>query len=146
MNDREQQLDDERQRIRDAAQRLLDGHPHRSSGKLTVSTLATEAAVTRQRLYEHHTDLVDQFKTAAGGGPIAPDVEALRHQLAAAHKLITQLEHDNKQLRGKIAALCAVITELTHETYADNVVTLPQRRRPRPSTAMRSGQTEQTVE
>ncbi len=59
---RSAQLTDERRRIRDAAERLLTGVPHRSNGTLTISTLATDAALSRQRLYEHHPELVAELR------------------------------------------------------------------------------------
>lgn len=127
--DRQARSDTERRLIREAMQRLLAGTPQRSNGKLTVATLAIEAGLSRQRLYEHHPDLVAEFKTASGGAPIPPDVEALRQQLADADCRNRQLEASNSQLRAQITTLCAVITELTHEAAADNVVTLPRRRR-----------------
>jgi AcrR family transcriptional regulator len=126
--DRQTRLDSERQLIREAAQRLLAGTPARSDAKLTVATLAIEAGLSRQRLYEHHPDLIAEFKTATGRGPVPPNVEALQRQLADADSRIQQLEACNNQLRAQITTLCAVITELTHEAAADNVVTLPRRR------------------
>jgi hypothetical protein len=121
-------IDTERQQIRDAAQRLLEGKPIRSNGKPTVSTLAHEAAVPRQRLYEHHADLIDEFKTSAVGGPTPPDLQALQQQLADALTRITDLETDNNLLQKRIRTLSAVIAELTHETKGGNVIALPRTR------------------
>jgi AcrR family transcriptional regulator len=126
--DRQAQRDNERRLIREATQRLLAGTPQRSKGKLTIATLAIEAGLSRQRLYEHHPDLVAEFKTASGSGPLPPNAEALRQQLANAGSRIRNLEADNSQLRAQITTLCAVITELTHGAAADNVIALPRRR------------------
>ena len=65
--------------------RLLAGTPQRSNGTLTVAALAAEAALSRYRLYEHHPDLVTEFKTTTlAGGPATPGADALRQQLADA--------------------------------------------------------------
>jgi hypothetical protein len=126
--DRKARLDDERHLLYAAMARLRDGKPQRSSGKLTAAALAVEAGIGRQRLYEHHGELLTEFKITAGGGPTSPNVQALRQQLADAHDRIQSLEADNTLLTRRITTLCAVITELTHEAQADNVVTLRQTR------------------
>ncbi len=131
--DRYARLATERQLIREATQRLLAGTPQRSNGSLTVSTLATETGLPRHRIYEHHADLVAEFKAKTfTGAPITPDVNALRQQLADAHQRIQQLEDTQTQLTAKITTLCAVITELTHDAHADNIVALPLRSRREP--------------
>ena len=117
--------DDERQRILDASRRLLSGTPQRGDGKLTVSNLAIEAGLSRQRLYEHHSDLVSTFKAEAGSGPFAPDIEALRRQLDDTHDRIRELEVRETAYLDQIKTLSAVITELTHQAHADNLVILP---------------------
>jgi hypothetical protein len=128
--DRHTRLATEQQLIREATQRLLAGTPQRSNGSFTVATLAAEAGLPRHRIYEHHADLVTEFKAKTfTGAPIAPDVTALRQQLADAHQLIEQLEATQTQLAAKITTLCAVITELTHDAHADNIVALPSRSR-----------------
>jgi hypothetical protein len=69
---RQAHLDAERCQLREASQRLLAGVPTRTNGTLTVSGPAVDAGLSRHRLYEHHADLVSEFKTAAGGGPLTP--------------------------------------------------------------------------
>ncbi|MFF2819611.1 hypothetical protein ACFVT9_29330 [Kitasatospora cineracea] len=51
----------ERERIKDAIDRLLAGAPARSSGSLTVEGLAAEAGVHRMALYKRHSDLRELF-------------------------------------------------------------------------------------
>jgi hypothetical protein len=51
----------ERDRIRAAMNRILDGTPERSNGALTVVALAIEAGVPRNALTQPHTDLKDEF-------------------------------------------------------------------------------------
>lgn len=123
-HDRTSRLDSERGLIHEAMTRLFAGSPQRSDGKLTVSTLATEAQLSRQRLYEHHADLITTFQTKANGGPIPPSIAALQQQLADAHMRIEQLEGREAQLLAQNQTLCAVITELTYETHTDNVIPL----------------------
>ncbi|WP_249645298.1 hypothetical protein [Nocardia sputi] len=125
---RSAQLTDERRRIRDAAERLLTGAPHRSNGTLTISTLATEAALSRQRLYEHHPELVAEFKAKTGYAPAFANAVALQQQLTDAHDRIRELEDREREHLDQIKTLCAVITELTHETKASKLVLLPPRR------------------
>jgi hypothetical protein len=126
--DRHTRLATEQQLIRDATQRLLAGTPQRSNGSLSIATLATESGLPRHRIYEHHADLVAEFKAKTHtGAPITPDIQALGQQLADAHQRIHQLEATQAQLTNKITTLCAVITELTHDAHPDNVVALLRR-------------------
>ena len=99
------------------------------SGGLTVSALAVEAGLSRQRLYEHHPELVAQFQTAAAGQPPPPEIATLEQKLAAAHARIGECEAREAELVGQIKTLCALIAELTHETHTHNVIDLPLRAR-----------------
>ncbi|MBF6333241.1 hypothetical protein [Nocardia transvalensis] len=125
--DRQAQLDAEQHQLREAAKRLLTGAPHRSNGKLTVAGLATEANVPRHRLYEHHTELIAEFKAAAGGGPIPVSVQALQQQLDDALARERKLIDTNKILTARIRALAAVIAEFTLESTTSNIVPFGQR-------------------
>ncbi len=83
----------ERDAIRAAADRLLDGIPLRSTGDLTVVQLAAEASVKRWLLTHKHRDLAEQFQARArllAGDP--PPVAALK-------KKISELEDDNARLK-----------------------------------------------
>jgi hypothetical protein len=67
----------ERQLIRDAMDRLLNGLPLFSDGKLTVKALAEEAQVKRWLLTHRHLDLQDEFRARVdqqGGLPRAVQV------------------------------------------------------------------------
>ena len=114
--------DEERQLVQAAIGRLRDNNAERSNGPRTVVALAVESGVPRQRLYEHHSDLLNEFKATVGCGPVAPNTETLQRQLAQARDHNQQLAAENAQLRSKIRTLSAVITELTHETHGANVV------------------------
>jgi hypothetical protein len=114
--------DGERQLVQAAISRLRDNNAERSNGAHSVVALAAESGVPRQRLYEHHSDLITEFKATVGCGPVAPTIEALQRQLAHARDRNQQLAADNAQLRGKIQTLAAVIAELTHDASGANVV------------------------
>src|SRR5215213_3748091 len=76
--------DEERQRVRAAMSRLRDNKAEQSNGARTVVALADESGIPRQRLYEHHSDLLNEFKATVGCGPVTPNAEALQRQLAQA--------------------------------------------------------------
>lgn len=114
--------DEERQLVQAAMGRLRDNNAQRSNGAHTVVALAAESGVPRQRLYEHHSDLLNEFKATVGCGPVAPNVGAVQRQLAQARDHNRELAADNARLRGKIQTLAAVITELTHDASGANVV------------------------
>lgn len=122
--------DEERQRVRAAMSRLRDNKAEQSNGARTVVALADESGIPRQRLYEHHSDLLNEFKATVGCGPVTPNVEALQRQLAQALDHNQELAAENTQLRSKIRTLSAVITELTHETSGANVVVSMPRKHP----------------
>jgi hypothetical protein len=123
----------EERRLIAEAQRLLGRTPQRSDGKLTIASLAIEAGVSRQRLYEHHADVIADFRIQANGTPgTSPAISALRSQLAEAHERIRELEAASAAREEKIKTLCAVIAELTHEANTTNVVPLPAGKRRTP--------------
>lgn len=114
--------DEERQRVRAAINRIRDNKAEQSNGARTVVALADESGISRQRLYEHHGDLINEFKATVGCGPVAPNVEALQRQLAQARDHNQELATENAHLRNKIRTLSAVSTELNHDTFGANVV------------------------
>ncbi|GLP73569.1 hypothetical protein TUM20983_06790 [Mycobacterium antarcticum] len=128
--------DEERQLVQAAIGRLRDDNPERSNGAHTVVALAAESGVPRQRLYEHHSDLLNEFKATVGCGPFAPNIGAVQRQLAQARDNNQELAAENAHLRSKIRTLAAVIAELTHEAAGANVVvSMPRNytRRSRPN-------------
>jgi transposase-like protein len=83
----------ERDAIRAAADRLLDGTPLRSTGALTIVQLAAEAGVKRWLLTHKHRDLAELFQARArllAGDP--PPIATLK-------KKISELEDDNARLK-----------------------------------------------
>ena len=114
--------DEERHRILAAINRLRDNRAEQSNGAHTVVALADESGIPRQRLYEHHSDLLTEFKVAVGCGHVATNVEAVQRQLAQAREHNQELAAENAQLRGKIRTLSAVIAEITHEAAGASAV------------------------
>ncbi|WP_094287557.1 hypothetical protein [Mycobacterium lehmannii] len=122
--------DEERLLVRAAMGRLRHDKAERSNGAHTVVALADESGISRQRLYEHYGDLLNEFRATVGCGPVTPNVEALQRQLAQARAHNQELAAENAQLRSKIRTLSAVVTELTHETSGSNVVVSMPRKHP----------------
>lgn len=124
--------DEERLLVQAAMLRLRENKAERSNGAHTVVALADESGIPRQRLYEHHSDLLNEFKASVGCRPVSPNAEALQRQLAQARDHTKELAAENAQLRSKIRTLSAVITEMTHEASSDHVVAsisrIPSRR------------------
>ena len=106
----------ERQAIRDAIERLINGAPIRSTGALTVLQLANEAGVKRWVLTHKHPDLKTEFehrRTQANGIPAAfQTVHARNHDLETTNQ---RLREENAQLTERIEVYAQVIQELTTE-------------------------------
>jgi transposase-like protein len=106
----------ERDAIRAAADRLLDGTPLRSTGELTVVQLAAEAGVKRWLLTHKHRDLAEHFQARArllAGDP--PPIAALK-------KKISELEDDNARLKAADAerqTLTEFYTHIVNELSAE---------------------------
>ena len=90
--------EEERQRVRAAMSRLRDNKAEQSNGARTVLALADESGVSRQRLYEHHSDLLNEFKVTVGCGPVAPSIVVLQRQLAQARDHNQELADANAQV------------------------------------------------
>jgi len=91
--------DTERDTIRAAIDRLIDGRPERSTGALTVLQLAAEAGVKRWVLTHKHPDLKTEFEQRRDA---ISSVPAAYRGLAAR---VTDLEAANHRLRGENAEL-----------------------------------------
>jgi chromosome segregation ATPase len=96
---------DERAEIEAAMDRLLDGIPLRSDGKLTVIALAAEAGVKRHALTHKHTDLKDRFYAR------------IKAQHAIPAREIT-LSEQNADLRRKLDDMRAERDEYKHAADA----------------------------
>jgi hypothetical protein len=91
-----------RRAIRDAMERLIQGKPIRSDGKLTVKSLADEAGVKRWVLTHQYTDLQSEFRSLIANQSEIPNVLHL-------------IEEDNKALKGRISKLLSEVTEQAEE-------------------------------
>ncbi|MFJ2663800.1 hypothetical protein ACIO14_05575 [Nocardia fluminea] len=107
---------DERERIRAAMNRILDGMPNRSNGALTIVALALEAEVPRNALTQRHTDLKNEFyaRAAERGGTSELETQ-LRAVIAKLKKTIENKNTELAQLRRDVPALVRVVNQLTLE-------------------------------
>ena len=106
----------ERETIRAAMQRLLDGTPLHSNGALTVVALAAEAGVKRHVLTHRHTDLKDEFYAhVRAQGQVPTSETKLREELAQTRRKLSEALEDNRNLTGTVERLARVVNVLTVE-------------------------------
>ena len=106
----------ERDRIRAAVDRILDGTPERSNGALTVVALAIEAGVPRNALTQRHTDLKDEFyQRIRERGADNGDEARLRATIAKLRQTIANKNKELAQLRADVPALVRAVNQLTLE-------------------------------
>ncbi len=106
----------ERDAIRAAADRLLDGIPLRSTGDLTVVQLAAEASVKRWLLPHKHRDLAEQFQARArllAGDP--PPIAALKKKISDLEDANTTLRAADTERQALTEFYAHVINELSVE-------------------------------
>lgn len=104
----------ERQAIRDAMDRLLNGSPLHSAGKLTVKSLAEEAQVKRWLLTHRHTDLQDEFRAkVARRGYVTQAVQDLRFRNGALEQRVSTLSENLRRERETVKRLERVVHVLT---------------------------------
>ena len=127
----------ERDRIRAAMDRVLDGTPERSNGALTVVALAIEAGVPRNALTQRHTDLKDEFyQRIRERGADNGDEARLRATTVRLRQTIANKNKELAQLRADVLALVRAVNTLTLElqevrdelTAPGNVTRLDSRR------------------
>jgi hypothetical protein len=107
---------DERQVIRDAMDRLLNGTPIRSNGALNVVTLAEEAGVKRHLLTHRHTDLRAEFYDRVRSRGYVPQSEvALREEVANMGAAVTRLREEKAILAEQVALLRRMVNVLEIE-------------------------------
>ena len=120
MNQRHQ---DERSRIRAAAERLLAGQPVVSDGALTVVALAVEAGVHRMALLKRHADLKNEFyqRVRTQTQQITDEESRLRQTVAKLRQTIASQREEIRDLRRQVTQLtlaAAVLTQAQAETRA----------------------------
>ncbi|RSS57392.1 hypothetical protein [Streptomyces sp. WAC01280] len=108
---------DERDRIRAAMDRILQGAPELSNGALTIVGLALEAGVPRNALTQRHTDLKNEFydKVRACGGTPGSE-QRLRRQVRRLKELRAADAEEIAQLKADVEALVGAL----HQTTAEN--------------------------
>jgi septal ring factor EnvC (AmiA/AmiB activator) len=107
---------DERDRIRVAMQRILDGVPQRSNGALTVVALALEADVPRNALTQRHPDLKNEFYELVAERDATPEIETqLRATIAKLKRTIANKNRELIQFKTDFPALLRAVNQLTLE-------------------------------
>jgi hypothetical protein len=108
---------DERDRIREAMDRILSGSPLHSNGALTVVALATEAGVPRNALTQRHQDLKNEFyeRVRARGG--IPDSE--KRLRARVVKLKEQHADDVKEIN-ELKTANEILVRALHQAQMEN--------------------------
>lgn len=105
---------DERDWIRAAMDRILEGTPERSNGALAVVTLTAEAGVPHNALTQRHTDLKAEFYWRVEAKGIDNEDEArLRATIARLKKTIAAKNKELGQLRADIPDLVRAVNQLT---------------------------------
>ena len=103
----------ERQMIRDAMDRLLNGSPLYSDGKLTVKSLAEEAQVKRWLLTHRHIDLQDEFRAKVDQqGHLPRAVQILRDENEDLKERTKNQAADLRQERETVKRLERVVNVL----------------------------------
>jgi uncharacterized protein YceH (UPF0502 family) len=102
-----------------AIDRLLNGTPQRSEGRLSVSQLAVEAGVKRWHLTHQHTDLRDLFQERVRQ---SQDSQAASARTASAHEDLkaryADLQRHCADLESRLQLYAATINALTLENAA----------------------------
>jgi len=108
--------DAERDAIKAAMDRLLNGTPAVSTGALSVLQLAAEAGVKRWVLTHKHPDLKAEFerrRTASNGIPAA--FQNLQAHVTDLEDTCRRLRADKTELTERVQVYAQVIHELTAE-------------------------------
>jgi len=107
---------DERAEIEAAMNRLLDGVPLRSDGRLTIVSLAAEADVKRHVLTHKHTDLKDRFYAHVKAQDSVPASEtALLEQNAELRRKLDDMRAERDEYKQAADALARALNVLTIE-------------------------------
>lgn len=111
--------DIERDAIEAAMGRLIAGTPIRSSGTLTVLTLAVEADLKRNKLTHKHTDLRDRFRAEVArlDGVTEREVR-LRDELELARQQLAEAKADRDNYRATSEVFARAMHVLTVENEA----------------------------
>ncbi|WP_060886749.1 hypothetical protein [Streptomyces caniscabiei] len=107
---------DERDRIRAAINRILQGTAQHSNGALTIVALAQEAGIPHNALTQRHLDLKNEFYAQVRARGQTPDSEIrLRQQIVKLKELRAKDTEELSQLRTDVAHLVRAVNQLTVE-------------------------------
>ncbi|MFD5192613.1 hypothetical protein ACFWMU_31610 [Streptomyces sp. NPDC058357] len=107
---------DERDRIRAAMERILQGTPQHSNGALTIVALSEEAGVPRNALTQRHPDLKNDFSMQVKARGQLPDSEIrLRKQVVKLRELRAKDATELAQLRTDVEHLVRAVNQLSIE-------------------------------
>lgn len=122
----------ERTRIREAMDRLLNGQPTASNGSLTIVALAVEADVHRMALMKRHADLKNEFyeRVRTETKQMPESEKRLRETVSKLKKTLANKEAELQELRQQVTLLTLASAVLTQKVepesepspVADNVV------------------------
>jgi septin family protein len=115
-----EQHQDERTRIRAAAERLLASKPVASDGALTVVALAAEAGVHRMALMKRHADLKNEFyeRVRTETQQITDEERRLRQTAAKLRQTIAGQREEIRDLRHQVTQLTLAAAVLTQDQAA----------------------------
>ncbi|MEU2872564.1 hypothetical protein ABZ769_25665 [Streptomyces olivoreticuli] len=106
---------DERDRIRNAMNRILSGTPQHSHGALTIVALAQEAQVPQDALTQRHLDLTNAFYDKVWARGQGPESDRLRQQIVKLKELRAKDAEELARLRADIEGLVRAVQQLTVE-------------------------------
>ncbi|MFE9257919.1 hypothetical protein [Streptomyces sp. NPDC006879] len=122
----------ERTRVREAIDRLLNGQPITSNGSLTIVALAVEADVHRMALMKRHADLKNEFyeRVRTETKQMPENEKRLRETVSKLKKTLANKEAELQELRQQVTLLTLASAVLTQKKgpesepspVADNVV------------------------
>lgn len=102
--------------LRAAADRLITGNPLRSSGKLTILDLASEAGVKRWILTHKHPELRQQYQAEfKNHGRISVPVQAAQARITELEESLAKVHADKRRLKVLVDTYAIIINQLTDD-------------------------------
>ena len=111
-NQYERRKADTRQRLRDAMQRLQAGNPENPTvrsrkWKLDVKTLAEEAGLSRNAVYQNHGEIVDELRAAQKTGTANNAGASTKGEVRHLKRALDEAESEQRLLATQNAQLLA---------------------------------------
>ena len=102
--------------LRAAADRLIAGTPLRSSGKLTILDLATEAGIKRWVLTHKHPELRQQYQAEFKNlGQLSAPVQVAQDQIAELQEDLARIRAEKRTLTALVDTYAIIINQLTDD-------------------------------